>query len=148
MDVRRLNPDDHPEWQRMRETLWPEFSAAQHQQEMAAIRADATTATFVVDRGDRRLGGFLELGRRSVAEGCSTSPVAYIEGWYVDPDLRGRGIGRALVEAAERYARDGGYREIASDCELPNEVSRSAHLALGYAEVLRLIHFRKDLTAG
>ena len=34
---------------------------------------------------------------------------------------------------------------MASDCLLDNEVSRAAHVALGYAEVERLIHFAKRL---
>ena len=101
---------------------------------------------FVVARPEGQLGGFLELGRRASADGCTTSPVAYIEGWYVDPDLRRSGIGRALVQAAEQYARDTGYREIASDCELENVASRSAHRALGYDDTRRVISFRKSLT--
>jgi aminoglycoside 6'-N-acetyltransferase I len=71
--------------------------------------------------------------------------VGYIEGWYVDPDLRQTGWGRALVEAAEAWARSCGYAEIASDCLLENEVSLKAHTALGYEEIERLIHFRKSL---
>lgn len=94
----------------------------------------------------RRLGGFLELGERSVAEACASGPVAYIEGWYVDADLRRRGVGRALVDAAERYAAASGYHEIASDCVLTNDVSAAAHRSLGYQEVSRLIHFRKPLS--
>ena len=73
-------------------------------------------------------------------------PVGYIEGWYVNPDLRQAGWGRALVQAAEAWARSRGYAEIASDCLLENEVSLRAHTALGFEETERLIHFRKPLT--
>ena len=53
--------------------------------------------------------------------------------------------GRALVESAEKWARHAGYKEIASDCEIENEVSHQAHVRLGYHETLRLVHFRKSL---
>jgi len=46
--------------------------------------------------------------------------VAFIEGWYVEPAWQGQGIGRALIEAAEAYARAAGHHEIASDAEIEN----------------------------
>jgi hypothetical protein len=48
---------------------------------MAAYRANPAWAVFVADRGNGGLGGFLELGQRSLADGCDSSPVAYVEGW-------------------------------------------------------------------
>jgi len=91
------------------------------------------------------LGGFIEIGERAYAPGCETSPVAFIEGWYVDGDLRNTGVGRALVAAAEKWARRRGYTEIGSDLTLGNEISLSAHLALGYVEMERLVSLAKKL---
>jgi aminoglycoside 6'-N-acetyltransferase I len=131
----------------MRDALWQGLTAETHEADMAEFRAHPTTQpVFVVDRENGLLGGFLEAGTRSYAEGCETSPVGYIEGWYVDPELRQTGWGRALVMAAESWARSCGYREIASDCLLENVVSLKAHVALGYKETERLIHFRKSLS--
>jgi aminoglycoside 6'-N-acetyltransferase I len=145
MEIRRLRLSDDAEWLRLRDALWPGRTGEEHREEMGAYRANAAWAVFVADRGDGRLGGFLELGERSVADSCDSSPVAYIEGWYVDGDLRRVGVGKRLVMAAEQYAIETGHREIASDCVLSNDVSLAAHLALGYGEVDRLIHFRKVL---
>ncbi len=102
-------------------------------------------AVLVADRGDSALAGFVEIGSRNYAEGCETTPVAYLEGWYVDPDVRRTGLGRRLVQAAETWALTHGYSEIASDTELENKISLQAHLALGYEEVERQICFRKRL---
>lgn len=143
-----LRESDDAEWLRMRDALWPGLPASRHRVEMSGYRSTRSWAVFVADRGDGRLGGFLELGRRTFAEGYSSSSVHYIEGWYVDSDLHGSGVGRTLVEAAERYARESGGTEIASDCLLDNEVSRMAHRALGYEEVHPSIHFRKALNGG
>jgi aminoglycoside 6'-N-acetyltransferase I len=94
---------------------------------------------------DGALVGFLELGLRSVAEGCTSSPVPYVEGWYVAPDWRRRGIGGALMRATEEWSRSRGYIELGSDTEEVNRVSRAAHMALGFDEVERLVVFRKPL---
>jgi aminoglycoside 6'-N-acetyltransferase I len=63
----------------------------------------------------------------------------------VDEDLRGQGIGKALVDAAEDWARAQGLTEMASDTWLDNEVSIQAHLKMGYEEAERLVHFIKKL---
>ena len=60
-------------------------------------------------------------------------------------DLRGSGVGRALIAAAEQWARDRQYTELASDALLDNTGSYAAHRALGFEEVERAIHFRKAL---
>jgi aminoglycoside 6'-N-acetyltransferase I len=78
-------------------------------------------------------------------DSCSTDCVGYLEGWYVIPEARRRGIGRALVAAAEDWARGQGCREFASDAEVNNEASQRAHLALGFTETGRAVNFRKDL---
>lgn len=102
-------------------------------------------AVMVADRGDSSLAGFVEIGSRNYAEGCKTSPVAYLEGWYVDPDVRRTGLGTTLLKVAETWAREHGFSEIASDTELGNEVSLQAHTASGFEEVERQICFRKRL---
>jgi aminoglycoside 6'-N-acetyltransferase I len=71
--------------------------------------------------------------------------VAYSEGWYVDSDLRRKGLGTALVRACEEWARNHGFKEIASDTDIANDISISAHKALGYEEETRIVCFRKAL---
>ena len=102
-------------------------------------------AVIVADRGNGALAGFAEVGSRNYAEGCVTTPVAYLEGWYVDPDVRGTGLGARLLAAVETWAREQGFTELASDAEIENTVSLEVHLALGFEEVERQICFRKRL---
>jgi aminoglycoside 6'-N-acetyltransferase I len=78
-------------------------------------------------------------------DGQGMKPVGYIEGWYVDGDVRRRGVGRVLVEAAEARARTRGCRQMASDAELWKDVGHQAHGALGHEETARLVLFKKDL---
>ena len=128
----------------MRLLLWPD-EAASLADEMDRMLDDPLTPVFVLQRPEGGLGGFLEAGTRKYAEGCNTSPVGYIEGWFVDEDLRGRGYGRQLMSAAEGWARSQCLKEMASDTWLWNEVSTRAHLAMGYHETERVIHFAKTL---
>jgi ribosomal protein S18 acetylase RimI-like enzyme len=76
-----------------------------------------------------------------------TDRVAYLEGWYVEPDARRRGVGRALVAAAEQWAASQECTEFGSDALLDNDVSAAAHRALGFEETEHLRLFRKVLPA-
>lgn len=125
----------------MRDALWPDQTAA----DMADWLARPDAAVLVAERMSGGLCGFAEVGARSIAEGCTTSPVAYLEGWYVDSDARRQGVGAALLRAVEAWARRAGHRELASDTGLTNQVSQQAHERLGFTEVERAVQYRKLL---
>ena len=144
--IRRAQPEDKTEWQRMRLLLWPEEASEAKLSELDEMLAEPNEPVFVAVRENGKLGGFLEGGLRKYADGCDTSPVGYIEGWFVDADLRRQGVGSQLVQAMEAWAREQGCTEIASDTWLDNEISIQAHLTLGDEESERLVHFRKVLT--
>ncbi|GJG86298.1 aminoglycoside N(6')-acetyltransferase type 1 [Gemmatimonadetes bacterium T265] len=142
MDVRPYTPPDRAEWLRVRRALWPDSDA----EDARAWLARDDVAVFVAARpGGAGLAGFAEVGARAYADGCATSPVGYLEGWYVDPDVRRSGVGAALVRAAEAWARGRGYAELASDALLDNVGSQRAHVALGFDEVERSVTYRKAL---
>jgi aminoglycoside 6'-N-acetyltransferase I len=130
--------------------LWPDGSRAEHQEEARAILAGSPPSTlplvvFVAEAGGAVVA-FIEVGLRSHADGCDTRrPVGFIEGWLVEPEHRGKGVGRALMLAAEDWARSQGCRELASDTWLDHEVSQRAHEALGFEVVDRCVNFKKAL---
>ena len=145
MEARPVRPKERAEWLRLRRALWPDADPDELSREMEQLLHSRRHSTFVVTRPDGGLAGVLEASLRDVAEGCSTTPVGYVEGWYVDPDVRRRGIGRRLMAVAEAWARSQGCREIASDSILDNVAGHAAHRAIGYVEVERAVHFRKAL---
>ncbi len=145
MIIRRAEQSDFEQWYQMRVSLWSEATQAEDKEEMQDYLLSDTIAVFVAQTANGRLVGFLEANIRYYAESCITHNVGYVEGWYVDEQHRQQGIGTALVRAAEDWARSKGCQEMASDCLLDNEVSLAAHLALGYEEKERLIHFVKTL---
>lgn len=141
MLIRPINAPDEPEWRRMRTALWPDQTADDMRRWSA--RTDATT--LVAESADGALVGFIEVGERPFADGCDTAPVAYIEGWWVDPNHRAAGVGAALVRAAEDWARARALTEIASDAELHNVASQRAHERLGFTEACRAVLYAKRL---
>ena len=147
--VRPLRRGDEAEALRMRLALWPDHTGPEQRRDIDAhLTGRRDSALLVAERADAGLCGFAEVGLRSHATDCAPGPlgVGFLEGWWVDPDRRRAGVGRALVEAAERWARERGCPDLGSDAALGNEVGRQAHLALGFEEVERVLQFRKPLT--
>jgi aminoglycoside 6'-N-acetyltransferase I len=142
--VRRVTPQDSQEWFRMRKGIWPDAPDEYllfDMDEIFASEKDAVFMAFV----DEHPAGMIEVRLREYAEGCETSPVGYIEGWFVNGEFRGTGVAGALTQSAEGWARDQACTEMASDTWLDNDASIRAHKKLGYHEVERLVHFVKQL---
>lgn len=130
----------------MRGQLWPD-GAENHAAEIDLFfsgQGKEPLAVLVAEEQGTLLG-FAELSIRPYAEKCATQQVAYLEGWYVAPGMRGRGIGRALLEAGEAWGRSRYCREFASDAEANNDASIAAHLACGFEDAGMVRCFRKDL---
>ena len=128
MRIRPVRDDDTAEWLRMSQALDPSCPREEHEADLRLIRARSDAEVFVIERPEGGLAGYVEVASRSYADGCATSPVGYVEAWYVDSDVRRSGLGRALLTAAEDWARRQGFAEIASDALLENDVSLHAPL--------------------
>jgi aminoglycoside 6'-N-acetyltransferase I len=133
-------------------SLRREGTLEEHRADAQATLHGASTSTLplvifvAADGADGEVIGIIEVGLRSHADGCDMGhPVGFVEGWFVDPGHRGRGVGAALMRTAEDWAKGHGCREMASDTWTDNELSERVHQALGYEVVDRCIHFRKAL---
>jgi len=88
--------------------------------------------------------GFVEASRRvDYVNGTSTSPVAFLEGLYVEPFARRKGVAQALVAEVVRWAAAQGCSELASDSPIENVAAHSTHCALGFEETERVVYFRR-----
>lgn len=143
--IRRAASEDKPEWLRMRHGLWPDAPMDYLARDLDDLLADEDMAVFMAFNEHGQPVAFIEVALRTYAEGCETSPVGYIEAWFVGELVRGQMLGRQLVEIAEQWAREKGCTEMASDTWLENEASITAHLRMGYHEADRLVHFVKRL---
>ena len=148
IQVRAATPDDASVWLRMRDALWPHHEAGSHAGEVKQyFEGNLHMPLEVLLAFDEKGAavGFAELSIRTYAEDCETDRVAYLEGWYVAPEFRRRGVGRALITAAEAWGIRQGCTEFGSDALLENELSAVAHRALGFEETVRLRCFKKVL---
>lgn len=145
--IRRAAPSDRAEWIRLRESLWP-GTPDDHRAEVAAFlnHPSPRDVCFLAVSADGAPIGFAEARLREYAEGCTSSPVGYLEGIWVEPDFRRSGVGDALVAAVEGWARSRGCTEMASDRALDNEASGRFHEAAGFEEVERAVLYRKRLS--
>lgn len=139
---------DLSEWSALRTQLWPDGSEVEHHEDLVQLRANAQSFIGFLARDQRsRLVGFAEAALRvDYVNGCESSPVAFLEGLYVMEECRRQGIGRALVDAVEAWARSMGCAELASDAMLDNTVSHAMHAALNFEETERVVYFRRLLT--
>ena len=148
--IRQALPADLETIAQLCVALWPDGPLAEHRDHAAAILAGTPPSTLplvvLVAEIEGEIVGFIEVGLRSHADGCDTRfPVGFIEGWYVQPRHQRRAVGRALMTAAEEWARSQGARELASDTWIDEEPSQRAHEALGFEVVDRCVHFRKSI---
>ncbi len=144
--IRTATPEDREAWLRLRTALWPELPE-EHPVEIQAYFDGSWQQpwTVLLAEVDSEVIGLAEVSIRSYAEGCTTRNVGYLEGWYVAPDHRHRGIALALLRAGEDWARAQGCTEFASDAAPENEASHRAHLACGFEDMGLVRCFRKML---
>jgi len=109
--IRRATLEDKAEWFCMRRGLWPDAPDEYLDFDMDDILSSERDAVLMAFR-DGQAVGMIEARLREYGEGCETSPVGYIEGWYVNDALREQGIGarRRRLGARKRLHGDGiGY---------------------------------------
>lgn len=83
--------------------------------------------------------------RYDYVEGTETSPVGYLEGIFIKEEYRHKGYAKELLSECEKWAKEKGCKEFASDCETDNDSSFSFHMAMGFKEANRIICFTKKL---
>jgi len=145
--VRRAEAADRAAWSLLREALWPQEDASRHADEIDELLSRPHNAVgFLALDADGIARGFAEATLRGdYVNGTDGSPVGFLEGWYVQPEFQREGVGRALIEAVERWTVQCGCSELASDALLDNLDSHRAHEACGLRETERVVYFRKRL---
>ena len=95
---------------------------------------------------DDEPAAFISLSMRfDYVEGTDSCPVGYIEGLYVKPEFRRRGIAEKLVSHAKEWSKRCSCTELASDCTLDNEVSQAFHNSIGFTESNRIVCYTMQL---
>jgi aminoglycoside 6'-N-acetyltransferase I len=137
-----------PSWLSLRRALWPDTSAQEHLREMTDVLARGHRVLLAFDNDGSAVGLVEASKRNDYVNGTAGSPVGFLEGLYVAPSHRRRGVCRALVSVASSWADAEGCAEIASDSLVMNVDVHTAHRALGFVETERVVYFCKRLGSG
>jgi aminoglycoside 6'-N-acetyltransferase I len=147
MNIESVQSLPAPDWLRMRLSLWQDTPVHEHLAEMHSLLSQPQRFVQFMARSPSGTAlGFAEASLRTdYVNGTESSPVAFLEGLYVEPEARRQGVARALVDTVATWARTKGCRELASDTQLENLQSQAVHAQLGFTETDRVVCFNRAL---
>lgn len=145
IEVRRMTAADLDVWSRMRACLWHSLDLDGHRAEIATMLDNARHRGYLAVGPNGAACGFAEVSIRDYANGCTRTPVPFLEGVWVEPEARRSGVGAALLSRITSDLRAEGHVELCSDAGLENLASHEAHGAWGFEETQRVVYFRKPL---
>lgn len=121
---------DDRAWTALRAKLWPAEDPAELAADLDAMRADPDqVALLLFDAGGAAVG----LLEGAIHRDPPAAPYAHVEAWYVEPHLRGRGLGRRLVEQFQDWCVHRAIRILTSDTSPTRyPLSTAAHAAAGF----------------
>ena len=95
--------------------MWESNTVEELTQEICDISKE--NGTIFLAMVDGCAVGFAQCGlRRDYVEGTDSSPVGYLEGIFVKEEYRKRGLARDMLVACQKWAKEQGCAEFASDC--------------------------------
>jgi len=137
-----VSAQNEREWAQLCAALWPDDPVAAW---LARRNAGQNPHEYLYVMGEEAVA-FISLSlRHDYVEGTDSSPVGYVEGIYVKPGWRGKGIAKELIAHAKKWAMERGCTELASDCVLNNEDSRAFHGSVGFEEANVIVCFTMEL---
>ena len=125
--------------------LWTDLDIREFIDEFTNLLSKGDTQFFLKYDRDIPIGFAQCQLRYDYVEGTETSPVGYLEGIFIKEEYRRRGYAKELLSECEKWAKEKGCKEFASDCEIDNDNSFNFHMALGFNEANRIICFTKKL---
>ncbi len=147
MEYRKANQSDLDDWLDLAEKLWPGHTRDELHLILVEVLESDKEDAFMVRAVDNHAIGFMNISLRfEYVPGAENSPVAYVEGIYVEEEFRNKGIASRLIIRAEEWALEHGCGQLASDALLDNTVSQAFHEKLGFEEVERTVSFIKSVS--
>ena len=143
--IRKATKDDALTLAKLAIQMWDENVLEELAEEFAELVSSEEAACFLKYVENEAVGFVQCQLRHDYVEGTETSPVGYLEGILVREEFRHAGFAGELLQECEKWAKEKGCTEFASDCELDNTDSLKFHMAMGFEEANRVICFRKGI---
>jgi len=137
-----LTEEHEDVWAEMCVALWPELTV---DSVLKLSHEGLFKNEFLYYEGDD-LAAFLSLSVRSdYVEGTNSRLVGYIEGLYVKPEFRRKGIAEKLIDHAKEWSKKFDCSELASDCVLDNDANQAFHTGVGFTEANKIVCYIMQL---
>jgi len=144
IEILKCENKDYTNWATLRNKLWPGLNIKGHLENIEYLKSMMSYECWLAKTNDNFVG-FIEASIRAFANGCSVTPVVFLEGIWIAPEHRGSGISKKLLEFVEAWAKQNDINEIGSDTELDNLGGQKFHLNNSFKETERVIYFCKKL---
>jgi len=138
--IRAAKPEDAEEIARLALELGYETTPKDIRNRLMALGGTKEHLVAVAENAESGLAGWVAAEVRLILE--SGSHVELV-GLVVDSRMRGRGIGRALVEQSEHWARSLGLGKIVVRSNIVRQDSHAFFESLGYARQKTQHHYTK-----
>ncbi|MDR7870695.1 MAG: GNAT family N-acetyltransferase [Tissierellaceae bacterium] len=97
-------------------------------------------------KSDEDYIGFIHMSiRNGFVEGADTSPVGYVEGIYVKPDFRRKGVAKELYHAGLEWLRSKKCTQIGADIGIDSNMCPDFYLDIGFKEANRIICYINNI---
>jgi len=140
MNVCRLAAANRAAHAVLRTAFWGD-TLAEHVADLALYDSRPDFTAFGAFKGETLIG-FAEATIRVFP---ANRPSAHLEGIYVVPGHRRKGVASGLLTAVQAWACANGCAHLGSDAELDNAASQAWHATRGFAETDRLIVYAMPL---
>jgi len=142
----RATTIDIPQLVLLAHRLWPHDTVGKLNRVFDESLRSRSKAVIVCRDDPQRIIAFMTLSiRKDYVEGATTSPIAYVEGIFVDGTHRRAGIGRGLIDHAVRWAKSHKCSQLASDTEAHNRMSRAFHERVGFSKANQIVCYIRNV---
>jgi GNAT superfamily N-acetyltransferase len=141
--IREMNANDLPQIARLVSQLGYDCSESEVTRRFQFIRSASGHALFVaVDEHLAKVVGWIHVLEFPTLEMSISTELG---GLVVDSSMRGRGIGKLLVDAAEKWSSDKGISRLQFTSQMKRTEAHAFYKKLGYQIIKNSYYFSKDL---
>ncbi len=144
MSIVTATHENIDDWLSLRKAVYTGLDDSFHSSEISRFLSDPELNCFL-HYIENEATGFIEVTLRNIVDGCLSSPVGYIEGIFVKPNFRHKGIAKDLLNIATKWCVEQGCTELATDAELANMAAQNFHLNMGFEETYRIVEYKKRI---
>lgn len=126
--------------------LWEDAEEAELRIEFQQTLTSSKQKIILAKNSGQTLVGFAFISiRTDHVAGAEQPPTGYLEGIFIEPGYRKKGIAKKLVQLGETWLKKNNCTQMGSDTWLWNKESQEFHEKIGFREEERLVHFIKNI---